>query len=652
MPAIQDNRNVEIHSALGSNALLFLRMTGSDGLSMLSEYRLDLLSEQADLRIDSLLGQDMSLLLDLPGGGVREFNGIVTRFVLSGRQGRYASYQATLRPWLWFLTRAADCCIFQEKSAVDIIKAIFDKYTMADYDLGNLSASYPVLEYCVQYRESDFQFVSRLMERFGIYYYFRHSDGRHILVLADSYAAHEAIPGYGELAYVPDDEEAMRRSEVVYRWLAGGEILSDSYALTAFDFERPATKLLVKSRVAHTYDGAGHEVYDYPGPYVERAVGEADAQVRVESLQAGYETVHGGATVRGLAPGALFKLKEHAREDQNRELLMVSSEYRLYSDAYQSETGKDGNRTELLFDCDFSAIGKEFTFRAPRSTPRPLVQGPQTAIVVGKAGEEIWTDKYGRIKVQFHWDRVGQDDESSSCWVRVAQGWAGKRWGQLYIPRIGQEVVVSFLEGDPDQPLVTGSVYNADCMPPVTLPDQASRSTLKSNSTKGGEGFNELRFEDKKGSEQVFLHAEKNQDHYVKNDLLEWIGNNHHQMVEKDKMEQVSGDKSSTVKGDLNEKVTGTVSMDAGMDVQTKAGMKYGVDAGMDIHIKAGMNVVIEAGMSITLKAGGGFIVIGPASVAISGTPVLLNSGGAAGSGAGVSPKAPTAPDKAEDGST
>ncbi|MFZ6648535.1 type VI secretion system Vgr family protein [Undibacterium sp. TJN25] len=648
MPAIQDNRRVVITSALGANVLLFHRMRGMDGLGSLGEYHLDLLSEKSDIKADDILGKDLSIALDRPDGEQREFNGLVTRFTMTGRQGRYATYQATVRPWLWFLTRAADCCIFQDKTAVEIIKAIFDKYMVADFDFSALTATYPKLPYCVQYRESDFNFVSRLMERFGIYYYFKHDSGRHTMVLADSYSAHSTIPGYAELAYVPDDEAAMRNGEVVYKWLMGGEIQTDAYSLKAFDFEKPAGNLLVKSKIMRTHDQNNHEVYDYPGQFVERADGETSAQVNVEALQSNYETVSASTTARGVFPGGMFKLTEHSRADQNAEFLVVSAEYELASDAYQS---LPAGEKALFLDCRFTAIGKDHAYRSGMRTRKPVIQGPQTAIVVGKAGEEIWTDKYGRIKVQFHWDRIGKDDETSSCWVRVSQAWAGKRWGHLFIPRIGQEVIVSFLEGDPDQPLVTGSVYNADTMPPYKLPDQASRSTIMSNSTKGGEGYNEIRFDDKKGSEQLFLHAEKNQDNYIKNDLLEWIGNNRHLMVEKDEMEQVGGDKSLTVKGDLNEKVTGTTSMDAGQDLQSKAGMKYGLEAGTDIHIKAGMNVVIEAGMSITLKAGGGFIVIGPASVAISGTPILLNSGGSAGSGAGAAPKAPTAPDKADDGS-
>ncbi len=268
--------------------------------------------------------------------------------------------------------------------------------------------------------------------------------------------------------------------------------------------------------------------------------------------------------------------------------------------------------------------------------------------MVGPAGEEIYVDKYGRIKVQFHWDRAGKYNEKSSCWIRVAQVWAGKRWGSLWIPRVGQEVIVDFLEGDPDQPIIVGRVYNAESMPPYTLPDEKTKSSIKSYSSKGGGGFNEIRFEDKKGSEQVFLHAERNQDNRVKRDSLEWIGRNRHLMVGGDQLEAVGGDKHLHIKGDHNEKVDGTISLQAGMDVQEKAGMKYALDAGMEIHLKSGLSLVLESGVTLTLKVGGTFINLNPAGVFISGPMVMINSGGAAGSGAGSSPQAPKQPQEAD----
>jgi type VI secretion system secreted protein VgrG len=270
-------------------------------------------------------------------------------------------------------------------------------------------------------------------------------------------------------------------------------------------------------------------------------------------------------------------------------------------------------------------------------------------MVVGPTGDEIHTDEFGRVKVQFHWDRHSEADENSSCWIRVAQVWAGKNWGAMYIPRIGQEVIVEFIEGDPDRPIITGRVYNDQAMPPYGPKTNPTMSTLKSNSSIGGGGFNEIRFEDKKGKEQIFIHAQKDEDVRILNDSKEYIGNNRHLIVKKDQLEQVDGDKHLTVKGDQNEKITGSVSLDAGMDYHHKVGMKHAMEAGMDIHIKGGMKVIIEAGMQLSLKAGSNFIDIGPSGVAISGMPtVMINSGGSAGSGAGCSPDPATLPEEAD----
>jgi type VI secretion system secreted protein VgrG len=280
---------------------------------------------------------------------------------------------------------------------------------------------------------------------------------------------------------------------------------------------------------------------------------------------------------------------------------------------------------------------------------KPLIHGTQTAVVTGKSGEEIWTDKLGRVKVQFFWDRLGKADENSSCWIRVAQGWAGKGFGAFFLPRMGHEVVVSFLEGDPDRPLITGSVHNAETTPPYALPGEQTKSTLKTLSSKGGGGFNEFRFEDNKGKEEIFLHAEKDQQIRVKDSVFETIGGERHLEITKDQFEEVKGDLHLHTVGDVNQKVDGTVSLNAGMNIQDKAGMNYAMDAGSEIHLKAGMTVVMEAGVSLTIKVGGNFINLNPAGVFISGSMVFINSGGSAGSGSGSSPQAPTAPKEAVD---
>lgn len=613
MNATQANREISVSTALGADVLLFRRMSATEGLSTLSEYKVDLYSERSDLQIDDLLATPMTVSVDLPKGGQRYFSGMVTRFACTGRQGRFATYHAVLRPWLWFLTRSSDCRIFQQRSVPDIVNAVFAPYSIADIDSSGLSSSYAPLNYCVQYRETDFDFVSRLLEQEGIYYFFRSAAGRHTLVLADSYGAHTPAAGYAHIRYMPGEDKTMRESEVIYDWRNSGEVESGAWALQDYDYENPTANLLVRSTQARKHPQSSHERYDYPGRYRNRQRGETYARHRIEAQHSSHQRIEGATRARGLFPGALFSLTEHPRADQNMQVLVLDARYELSSDTYEPTRLQD---PAPVLTCYFTAMSSQQEFRPLCITPRPLIAGPQTAKVVGKRGEEIWTDQYGRIKLQFHWDREGTNDENSSCWVRVAQGWAGNRWGSLYTPRIGQEVVVSFLGGDPDQPLVTGSVYNADTMPPVNLPEQATRSTLKSNSSKGGNGYNELRFEDKKGSEQVFIHAQKDLDQRIRQDSLDWVGRDRHSMVVKDSREQVGGDQHLAVGGDRNETAGGEMSAKAGTNMILDADLKLGLSGGTDVHIKGGMNVVIEAGASITLKAGSSFLTIGPAIIA------------------------------------
>ena len=649
MPATQLYRPLSVNTILGEDVLLLASMTTSERLGAPFEYELRLLSERIDIGANELLGTPATVALVLPEDGRRFFNGYVSRFAQAGFDGSYVVYRATLVPWLWFLSRSADCRSFQTKKAPDIVKEIFRAHGFTDFD-DRLSGTYRDRDYCVQYRETDLSFVSRLLEHEGIYYFFEHTDGKHTLVLADGYSAHAPVPGYQEVPLFLQQGSGLRGVEHIDDWTLDMEVSPGAFSHTAYDFTAPRKDLLTRRSAPKGHTLADLEIFDFQGDYTETADGDGYARVRLEEAQVGHEMARASGNARGLACGSLFTLTGHQREDQNREYLIVSAGYTIRSPEFDTTVAHEEGP---VFRCTLSAIDAQVPYRPPRTTPKPVIHGPQTAMVVGKSGEEVWTDKYGRIKVLFHWDRYGKADETSSCWVRVAQVWAGKGWGGMMIPRIGQEVIVDFLEGDPDQPIVTGRVYNDECMPPYGLPGEATKTALKTSSSKGGGGFNEIRFEDKKGSEQVFVHAEKNQDVRVKNDTLEWVGNDSHLIVKSDQLEEIGGDKHLSVKGDRNEKVSGTVSLNAGMDLQQKVGMKHGLDAGMEIHLKAGMNVVIEAGMSITLKAGGGFVVVGPAGVTISGTPVLVNSGGSAGSGSGCSPDAPKAPkeaDKAEPG--
>jgi len=320
--------------------------------------------------------------------------------------------------------------------------------------------------------------------------------------------------------------------------------------------------------------------------------------------------------------------------------------------AAQSPDYFSAEARQRTYENSFTCIpygGGRAPYRPPQVTPKPSVRGSQTAVVVGPAGEEIFVDKYGRVKVQFHWDREGQANEGSSCWIRVAQNQAGLRWGATYVPRIGQEVVVDFLEGDPDRPIIIGSVYNANELPPYKLPDEKTKTVIfKSLSSKGGGGFNEFRLEDKKGSEQIFINAERNTDFRIKKDRFETIGNESHLSVVTDQLEQVKGDKHLQVTGDRNEKVGGTVSLNVSQDMQEKVGSRYALQSGTEIHLKAGSNLVVESGATLTLKVGGNFININPGGIFIKGTMVMINSGGAAGTGAGSSPETPKNPKEAD----
>lgn len=596
MAVTQKNRPIQVTTPLGEDALLFFKMVGEESLSKPFEYNLDLLSLKQDINPNQLLGESITIKLGLADGHWRYFNGYVTRFAQYGRLDDFAQYRLTIRPWLWFLTRASNCRVFQHKSVPDIIKQVFRDQNFSDFK-ERLSGSYSTREYCVQYRESDFNFVSRLMEEEGIYYYFSHKDGKHELVLSDSVSSHDKVPGYEKIPFHQEQGATDRtRNDHIHEWEVGKEVQSGFYALTDYDFKKPKASLLVKSSVTRSHSHAKYECFDYPGEYVEMGNGENLVRHRIEELQAQHEYCEGKGNPRGLAVGALFALTEHTVKSFNREHLVVHASYYLQLDEYISSIRSAS--TENIFECSFRAIDRTVPFRPSRTTFRPSVQGPQTAVVVGPAGEEIYVDKFGRVKVQFHWDRYGTKDENSSCWVRVSHPWAGKMWGMIAIPRIGQEVIVDFLEGDADQPIITGRVYNADQMPPYDLPANATQTGIKSRSSKGGgtANFNELRFEDKKGSEQVFLHAEKNQDIEVENDETHWVGHDRTKTVDNDETTHVKHDRTETV--DNNETIT------IGVDRSETVGKNETITIGVDRTETVGSNETITIGFNRTRAVG------------------------------------------------
>ena len=662
----QEGGLFKIDTPLGKDVLLLRGFKGTESISRLFRFELDLLSENSSISFPDMVGKNVTISLKQPDGSYRYLNGIISRFAQHATEEQFTSYSAEMVPWLWFLTRNADCRIFQNKTVPDIITQVFSDLGFNDYT-NSLQGSYDSREYCVQYRESDFNFVSRLMEEYGIFYFFKHEQGKHTLVLADASTAHSPCPGQSSVRYVT--VSGGPQEDVITEWQIEQELRTGKYSLEDYNFQTPSTNLMVNEPTVDEVGGnSKFEIYDYPGEYLTKGAGESLARVRMQEEEAEHLVAHGMSRCRMFVSGCKFTLEEHPRKDMNTDYVLTEIQHTAVTDAYPSSRAGEGESYSNTFTC----IPLSVPFRPLRITPRPTVKGLQPAVVTGPSGEEIYSDKYGRVKVQFFWDRLGKKNENSSCWIRVSQPWAGKNWGAVFLPRIGQEVIVDFLESDPDQPLITGRVYNAEQMPPYTLPDMQTRSTFQSRSSKGGgtANYNEIRFEDLKGSEQIFVNAEKDMDHRVENDSREYIGNNRHLIVNASQLELVNADKHLHVKGKQNEKIEGNMSLDVGGDQKQhvggnlslqvgqsrneKVGMTHAMEAGQTIHLKGGMTVIIEAGMQLSLKGPGGFVDIGPAGVTIQGTMVLINSGGAAGSAPDASPDSPedpTDPDTADDGS-
>ncbi len=542
----QASRLAKITSPLGPDVLLLNEMGGGEELGRLFNYELQLTSLDANIDLNQLLGKPMSVGLQLADGGERHFHGIVARCSQNIDQGQFASYQVTLRPWLWLLSRTSDCRIFQNLSIPQIIKQVFRDLGFSDFE-DALSRPYREWEYCVQYRETSFDFVSRLMEQEGIYYFFRHEQDRHVLVLADAYGAHTTVPGYASIPYYPKDEQQRERDHM-HNWHLVQEVQPGSLELNDYDFQRPSASIDVRSAMPRPHTAGDYPLYDYPGTYVQSEDGEHYARTRIEALQTLHEQIEFSGNARGLGSGHLFSLTGFSRQDQNREYLIVGIRYYIVQESLESGGGSGSAQFESSLTC----IDAQQSFRPLANTHRPIVKGPQTALVVGPKGEEIWTDQYGRVKVHFYWDRHDQSNENSSCWIRVSQSWAGKNWGSMQIPRIGQEVIVSFLEGDPDRPIITGRVYNAEQTVPYDLPENATQSGMKSRSSKGGTpaNFNEIRMEDKKGLEQLYIHAERNQDIVVEVDESHSVGHDRNKSIGHDEVVTVGNDRVRAVKHD------------------------------------------------------------------------------------------------------
>lgn len=626
----QQDRIIQIATPLGDDVLLLQSFSGTEAMSQLFRFHLDMVSTNFAIDFTQIIGENVTVAVRLPDESFRFFNGLISRFSQGQVEGHLARYQAEMVPWLWFLTRTADCRIFQDKSAPDIIEQIFQDLQFADYRL-DLEGSYATREYCVQYRETDFNFVSRLMEEEGIYYYFEHEDGKHTLCLSDKKSGY-ATCGESPASFASVTGPGTAHFEGrVYDWHHEQEFRPGKWAATDYNFETPGTRLLTNTSSMIPLPGIGaYEIYDYPGGFMDRGAGDEVVRKRMEEEETPFDVSAGSSTCASFQPGFQFELEEYHRRDCNRGYLLTSVTHSAHSGGFIAGVPSEGSYTN-----SFTCIPDDVQFRPPRLTVKPMIQGPQTAVVVGPPGEEIYVDKYGRIKVQFHWDREGEYNEKSSCWMRVRQFWAGKRWGAVYTPRIGHEVVVDFLEGDPDRPLIVGSLYNAENMPHYDLPGFQTLSYIKSHSSKGGGGFNEIRFEDKKGEEQVFLHSEKRMDVRAKGSYLQTNGGERHILSGAGIFVHGKDNNDVHFDADRFEKLDGKLNMSVGGNVLCE----FKADQATMVTGKAEWNareITIEALTKISLKVGGNCIMIDPSGITIAGTMVRINSGGFA---AGVAPQ-------------
>jgi type VI secretion system secreted protein VgrG len=601
----QDRSLIAVTTSLGKDVLLLASFEGEEALSRPFTYRLEMLSSNGAIAAKDIVGKSVTWLVRRTGQSSRYFNGLVNCFTAGGAQFRgLRSYRAEVVPWLWFLSRTADCRIFQNKTAPDVIQQIFKDLGYSAYQL-NLRGTYVKRDYCVQYRETDLNFVSRLMEQEGIFYFFRHEDGKHTLVLADQKSAYQDCPE----KEVEGSKGPLVTGQVT-GWEHRYEFRSGKWAQTDYNFETPSTSLMTNTRTVVQLPGNDKfEVYDYPGVYLKKADGDAATKVRMEEEETSYEVVSGASTCATFTPGGKFKLKTFSSSAEEGKSYAITAITHFASESSYAPAELKSQDYGNRFEC----VPDSVTFRPARLARRPTVQGPQTAVVVGKSGEEIYVDKYGRVKVQFFWDREGKKDENSSCWIRVAQGWAGKAWGMVLLPRIGQEVVVDFLEGDPDRPIITGCVYNAEQMPPYDLPDNQTRSVLKSRSSKQGDSknFNELRFEDKKGSEEVYFHAEKDFNRVVENNDTLKVG-----FDKKDKGDQtveIFNNQSLTVGAGKAQAADGsqTVEVFNSQKVTVGSGKGQAADGSQTLSVYKDRTATVETGNeSLTVKQGNRTVVV------------------------------------------
>ncbi len=643
----QERRVAVLKTPLGPDKLALSRLEAHEGLSELFEFRIEAVSEDANVNFDAALGQDCTVVFDVEHGPKREFTGVLVEAQWLGIMQDYYAYGLMLRPWFWLLTRTSDCRIWHEKDALAIIREVFSDRGFNDFRVAT-SGSLPTLEYCVQYRETDFAFVSRLMEQHGLYYYFEHANGKATMVICDAPSSHKTIPELEAIDHIPQSTQRRDRQHV-FTWTSERRFRTGKYELKDYNYLTPGADMKSPATGSPGNSRPSMEIYDYPGKFKNRGEGENYARILLQADIARDRRRYGEGDAVGLFPGGLTKLDRHPTESENKEYLVVRCTHSFSTQAYRSSGRRDGQTYSGSYEFQDSSI----QYRAPVVTPKPLVHGPQTALVVGQSGEEIDVDEHGRILVRFYWDRKND----KSCRVRVAQTWAANRWGAQVIPRIDQEVVVEFLEGDPDRPMVTGCVYNGDNRVPYALPDNKTMTGMKSDSSKGHNGYNEFVFEDKKMSEKIRMHGEKDHEVKIRNSETWNIGeifptpkgqpSRETTLVKgDDKLTIQTGDQNITIAQDQNLTIglnrTTQISVKDDLQIGGQQSVMIGASksdtigasrsatvgasdsltVGGALNITAGGAITISAGATITLMAGGAMINLSPAGVTITGATI------------------------------
>jgi type VI secretion system secreted protein VgrG len=608
---LEENRFLYINSSLGPDELLLESFTGGEAISHLFWFQLELWSENAAIKFEDILGQGISFGVNgLEGGEPRHINGIVTSFTQLPGTFRLARYRATVAPKIWVLTRTENLRIFQDKDVPDILKKVLQGFDVT----WELHKSYPKREYCVQYRETDFNFISRLMEEEGIFYFFRHTASGHKLVIADDAVSYQDIPGDASLIY--DEVAGGTREELrITGWMKTQELGSGKNTLQDYSYGKPMLDMLVSQpimdsvqvgKVTHKLKVGGNdqfEVYDYPGNYGIRyqAVGDKStgtglAKTGMEEMELAQFSIRGQSNVHCLIPGYRFAVTRHPNADGTYVAGSVTHS------AVEGDFHSGDKTVESHYGNTFTCFPVALRYHPARTTAKAHVWGCQTAVVVGPAGEEIYTDDKARVKVQFHWDREGHNDAASSCWIRVASHWAGQGWGAIHLPRIGQEVVVDFLEGDPDCPIVVGSVYNAVETPPYSLPDNKTQSGIRSRSSKGGgaANYNEIRLEDKKGSEEILIHAEKDLTTEVEHDETRTVQHDRSVTVGNNETKQVGAKQDITIGSSKTEAVGSNKSLTVGGSETRTVASSRSVTIASDDSLTAMTIEVTATSISIT----------------------------------------------------